>query len=185
MSKRVFIMGTDGFPRGTAGANYDQYLGLALLEQGWEVIVLGTGVNLETHYTNGKYIYNGIEYYNYQPKKFKNYGLDIVFFMKMVKKYSIHKSDYFIFESIGWTGLIYILHQFDSMHMVYVQYEDLQSYQFNHWYINPHYWDYRFRTIIENRFVHKAFPISEILENKEKKYNCRTLRLPIMADPYE
>ena len=64
MKKRIFVVGSSRFPRGSAGANYDQYLALALIEQGWNVIVLGCGDNSEEHNYSGKYLYRGIEYYN-------------------------------------------------------------------------------------------------------------------------
>ena len=75
MSNRVFIMGSIGFPRGGAGANYDQYVALALKEAGWEVIILGSGINREEDSVDGRYIYKGIEYWH-EPKNVKvKYGI--------------------------------------------------------------------------------------------------------------
>ena len=42
---RLFILGSIKFPRGTAGANYEQYFALSLMELGWKVIILGVGAN--------------------------------------------------------------------------------------------------------------------------------------------
>ena len=39
---RVYICGDIRFPRGGAGSNYVQYLGLALMEAGYEVHVVST-----------------------------------------------------------------------------------------------------------------------------------------------
>ena len=73
--KRVFILGTPNFPRGSAGANYDQYLALALLEAGWKVVVLGKGSNRVEDLIDGHFIYKGIEYRNEKPTKLEKYGV--------------------------------------------------------------------------------------------------------------
>ena len=57
MGKRVFILGTPSFPRGSAGANYAQYLALALMECDYKVIIIGTGKNKEEDQNGDSYIY--------------------------------------------------------------------------------------------------------------------------------
>lgn len=39
---RIFIVSTQKFPRGDAGANYIQYLALALIDAGADVTVFGS-----------------------------------------------------------------------------------------------------------------------------------------------
>ena len=48
---RLFILGSIKFPRGTAGANYEQYFALSLMELGWKVIILGVGENRKQDFT--------------------------------------------------------------------------------------------------------------------------------------
>lgn len=69
--KRVFILGAPGFPRGSAGANYDQYLALALLKAGWKVIILGKGTNRPEDKSGNTYIYRDIEYRNENQLRLK------------------------------------------------------------------------------------------------------------------
>lgn len=185
MKKRIFIVGSSRFPRGSAGANYDQYLALALVEQGWEVIILGCGNNSKAHYVNGKYIYKNIEYYNSPFFKANDYGFGLVYYINMVLKYKISKSDYFIIRDIASFPLLFFLAKFGKKHMCYVQYENMKNSQFRHWVINPRCWNHIIKTKLKYWFIPKAFPISKSCENIEKGYKCRTLRLPIMADPYE
>lgn len=46
--RRVFIISREKFPRGSAGANYIQYFALALIEDGYHVIVIGENNTHET-----------------------------------------------------------------------------------------------------------------------------------------
>lgn len=185
MKKRIFIVGSSRFPRGSAGANYDQYLALSLIEQGWNVIVLGCGVNSEEHNYRGKYLYRGIEYYNRPFFKANDYGFGFSYYLEMISKYKITKSDYFIIRDIASLPLMFFLTKFGTEHMCYVQYENMKKNQFRHWLINPRCWNHILKTNLKYWFIPKAFPISESCEKIEKKYGCKTLRLPIMADPYE
>lgn len=185
MANRVFILGSIGFPRGGAGANYDQYVALALKEANWEVIILGSGVNREEDYIDGKYIYKGIEYWN-EPKSVKvKYGISLSHYKKAHKKYSMSSSDYYIIRDLGWLTLLRTLMRYGNHHMCYVHFEDVLPVQYNKPYINPKYWTDIIKWFIKQHTIKKSLPISSRLESIDLQFGCKCLKLPIMADPDE
>lgn len=184
--KRVFILGAPGFPRGSAGANYDQYLALALLEAGWKVVILGKGSNRLEDLVDGCYIYKEIEYKNEKPTKLETYGLVKNFYIKMYHEYDMSKSDYFILHDIGWRAQKWLSKKVGVAHMSYIHYEDLLPIQYRHHLVNPRYWGMMLKWNFKLNRVPKAFPISTKLLEVEKKHGCKSmLLLPIMADPEE
>lgn len=184
--KRVFILGAPKFPRGSAGANYDQYLALALLEAGWKVVILGKGSNRSEDLVDGHYIYNGIEYSNEKPTKLEQYGLRRDFYIKMYHKYDMKKSDYFILHDIGWRAQKWLSKKVGLEHMSYIHYEDLLPIQYRHHLVNPRYWGMVLKWNFKLNKIPKAFPISQKLLAVEKEHGCKSmLLLPIMADPEE
>jgi len=185
MKKRLFILGSIKFPRGTAGANYEQYFALSLIKQGWQVIILGLGDNREQDYAQGHYRYRGIEYFNGQNAAAVRYGLGVRFYRQAVKKYHITGEDYFVVRALGWQSLLWWINRFGTRHISYIHFDDLSPAQFKMAYLNPQYWANVLGWRLRLCRLHKAFPISEALENKEKRYSCSTLRLPILADPDE
>lgn len=185
MRNRLFIVGSIGFPRGTAGANYDQYVALALKHIGWEVIIIGTGKNRECDKINGKYVYKGIEYYN-EPQNLKvKYGVSLKFYKEMDIRYTFSKMDYYIIRDFGWLPQYWLGRKVGTDHMQFVHFEDLKPSQYRMAYINPKYWSNIVKWHYKQHYLKKSLPISELLENQDKRYGCKTLRLPIMADPDE
>lgn len=185
MVKRIFIVGSPHFPRGSAGANYDQYIALSLMEKGWKVIILGKGINRSEDFQYGKYIYKGIEYYNEPESNVVKYGIGLSFYKKMVNKYHISSQDHFILRDIGWLPQKWMAQRFGIDNMTYVHFEDLRPEQFKFHLINPQYWCFLLKWSFKLKKIKKALPISETLEKIEQCYGCRTLRIPIMADPDE
>ena len=184
--KRVFILGAPSFPRGSAGANYDQYLALALLEAGWNVVVLGKGSNRVEDLIDGHYIYKGIEYRNEEPTKLEKYGVLKDFYIKMYQEYGMEESDYFILHDIGWRAQKWLSEKVGLEHMSYIHYEDLLPIQYRHHIVNPRYWGMVLKWNFKLNKVPKAFPISQKLLSVEKKHGCKSmLLLPIMADTEE
>lgn len=184
MEKRLFILGSKKFPRGSAGANYEQYFSLALMEKGWKVIILGTGLNRTEDFDGKRYVYKGIEYFNNSDSVIVKYGMELKFYKQMAEKYHFTKNDYFVLRNLGWAPQNW-LKKFGTNHISYIHFDDLQPSQFKMAFINPRYWLAVYKWHVKFRRFNKAFPISEALEDEEKRYNCKTLRLPIMADPDE
>ena len=185
MTKRIFILGSIGFPRGGAGANYDQYVALALKECGWEVIIIGCGINREEDLVNSRYLYKGIEYWNENNSIKVKYGIALRHYKNAHFKYRITKDDYFIIRDLGWMTLVKTILRYGTHNMCYVHFEDVLPLQYNKAFINPKYWTDVIKWFIKNHFIKKSLPISERLEKIDKSYGCECLRLPIMADPYE
>ena len=184
--RRVFILGAPGFPRGSAGANYDQYLALALLKAGWKVIILGKGINRLEDKNENVYIYKGIEYRNEKPTRIEKYGITCKFYIKMYREYKMSKNDYYILHDIGWRAQRWLSQKIGTANMSYIHYEDLLPIQYKHYLINPRYWGMVFKWNFKLKKISKAFPISEKLQSIEKNHGCKnTLLLPIMSDPDE
>ena len=183
--KRVFILGSPKFPRGSAGANYDQHVALALKDAGWKVIILGKGINRDEDFCEGKYVYKGIEYKN-EPETFKvKYGVNLAFYKQMSKHYTISKDDYFIIRDLGWLPQLWLSKKLGTEHMAYVHFETLNKDQFRGAIINPQYWCSKLKWGFKFNYIKMAFPISEALESEERNYGCKCLRIPVMIDPYE
>lgn len=183
--KRLFIIGTKNFPRGSAGANYSQYLALALISTGWKVIILGWGQNNECDYRNGRYCFRGIEYYN-KVKTHTPINKDKKdFFDTNVLRYNMNKDDYFIFYGSNYKLLKLYCKEFDLQHITVARVEEMQPYQFKFGKFNPHYMMYRKGVNFVYKKIKRTFPISTVIEKNDIDNGCRTLRLPIMADPYE
>lgn len=184
--KRIFILGAPGFPRGSAGANYDQYLALALLKAGWKVIILGKGTNRLKDKIGSTYIYKGIEYRNEKPTKIEKYGMACEFYIEMYKEYKMSMDDYYILHDIGWIAQKWLAKRVGTDHMAYIHYEDLLPIQYRHYLVNPRYWGMIFKWKFKLEKVPKALPISERLQSIEMEHGCKnTLILPIMSDPDE
>lgn len=102
MVKKAFICSKQNFPRGSAGANYIQFLALALKEVGYNPIVISSGSYQNCLQEKEKYYYKGIEVYN--PFKFKNkiakhfefvYG-DAFRFVEALREYNASEEDIII-----------------------------------------------------------------------------------------
>ena len=184
--KRVFILGAPGFPRGSAGANYDQYLALALLKAGWKVIILGKGTNRPEDKSGNTYIYRDIEYRNEKPTKIEKYGMAREFYIEMYKEYKMSVDDYYILHDIGWRAQSWLAKRIGTEHMSYIHYEDLLPIQYRHHLVNPRYWGMVLKWNFKLGKVPKALPISEKLQSIERNHGCNhTLVIPIMCDPEE
>lgn len=183
--KRVFIVGSPKFPRGSAGANYDQHIALALMEAGWKVIILGKGNNRTDDYCDNTYIYKGIEYRNESDSFKVKYGINLSFYKRMGKIYDFNSEDYFIIRDLGWIPQQWISKKLGTSHMAYVHFETLRPDQFRYALINPQYYCSKIKWNFKFSHIKKALPISEALELEEKQYGCCCLRVPVMIDPDE
>ena len=165
---RLFILGSIKFPRGTAGANYEQYFALSLMELGWKVIILGVGENRKQDFDGAAYKYRNIEYFNARNWKQVKYGMGVSFYKEMAEKYQFSKDDYFVLRDLGWQSINWLIKNFGINHVSYIHFDDLRPSQFKLPYINPQYWTNVYKWNLKFRKIKKAFPISEALEKKEQ-----------------
>lgn len=196
MGKRVFMVINGNFPRMGAGTNYIQYFALALLEKGWEVIVLGEGDNQEEDknpYQKG-YLYHGIRYDNIgiPDDKIRAAWHHKVLYGKLVAKklreYAVCADDYLIFYTYSHKGITYATKHMkevnkDHISVCCVEWFEPDKYKLGKF--DPLYWEYMYTFNRAFTITKRVIPISHELDNHFREKGCKTLLLPIMADPYE
>ncbi|MFC5446777.1 glycosyltransferase [Paenibacillus aestuarii] len=192
--RRVLICTEASFPRGGATANYIEYLALALVSKGYCPIVIGQGSNYETDLCGDTYVYKNIIYFNFpQPSEFSRFkikrfidanlysGKQIV---SILKKMMITSDDYIVFYSSNCFTINAVLKYTTKMSAMATMCitEHLRKSQFENILM---YWRYQytFKHVIPK--TKSVLPISRYLDSYYKEKGCRTLLLPIMANPYE
>lgn len=186
-SKRIFVFGNVKFPRGNAGANYIEYLSLALKTNGWEVIVIGSGKNRSCDNHHGRFIYNDIEYYNNEssPSILKILKGDKMFWNSVTSRYQIYGNDYVIFYSPDYSLFRFFSKIVNPQHVSIIRVEDPQPYQYKLGKWNPKFILYKKALQFARKKFGKVIVISSTIEEQERNNGCKTLLLPIMANPYE
>lgn len=190
---RVFICSDAAFPRASAGGNYIQYLAKALIGVGWRVIVISHGRNrVEDFNPKSKaFIYQNIEYNNFE---FQQSKLKTILaednackksFEKQLVEYGVCNSDYAIYYGENLDILKCLNSYFSPNHISVCRVEMKQPFQYKLGQINPKYRKYQnfVKYIFSN--VKRTIPISRFIQAYDHEQRCKTLLLPIMADPYE
>ena len=192
MKRRAFICARQDFPRGSAGANYIQYLAMAFNEMGYTSIVISSGrYDACTYNVERKtYEYNGIELYI--PFKAKNkiirhfeymYANQFVF-TNALKKYKLNSNDIVVSYLTDKNTLERIREFAYKRKAISIAcivewlsrdvFSSDKSYQ-------------RYCDTVAN-YVPKydiVLPISSFIRSKYESKNCNILTLPIMADVSE
>ncbi len=191
--KRIFICSDARYPRGDAGANYVHYFALSLKENGWDVYVFGIGNNREEDYDKeaAAYSYRGIRYVNVALSErirlpFVKYNFVFPWRLKgELYKFGICKDDYAVIYSAKLFLIRNVTSLFAKDRIAICWVEWMQSYQYKGGKLALGYYLYRRAFKSVGARVKKCFPISSVLDIQFCKQGARTLRLPIMADPYE
>lgn len=191
--KRIFICSRERFPRGSAGANYLQYLALALKDKNWSVIVIGRGDNRECDYdqTRQIYEYRGIEYYNINvSEKSLRQSLSVKYFYgryfkEAIEHYGFNKEDYAIFLTISVSMMHKVKKYIPSEHLSVCVVEWYQPSQYRLNIFSPSYILCKYYYKYISKKIGRIMPISTVLEKYFKSKACKTLLLPAMADPDE
>ena len=183
---RVFIISLQRFPRGDAGANYIQYLGLALIKEKCEVIVTG----VRTLADNSEYKieeYKGIMYANTHnhKRRAQNFNYDKDFIDWLDREYHFTNDDYFIFYYVNYLLFRYFVKKRKFKNTYFVRVEDLQPNQFKFGRVNPKYVIERMAIKFAQKNMKGTFPISQLMADQDKRYSNKVFRLPIMADTLE
>lgn len=189
---RAFICAKQYFPRGSAGANYIQYLALALKEVGYYPIVISSGVysKCTLDQEKNKYFYKEIEFYNpfvFKGKVQKHIEFlyyDHVRFTQALEHYSANKKDIVITYLMEEKSLRRILQYAKKREMMcaacvvewlpesqFAKRKKYNSYMRGLTQVIPHY--------------DAVLPITRYIADKYKDASCKTLVLPIMADVNE
>ncbi len=181
---RVFIFRASKFPRGSAGANYIQYLADALMSVGNVVIVVGNGENRVEDRNGEAFVYEGIEYFNNngQNRLEETLCFSRNFLKCVKKKYSISENDYAISYSPDYFTLRYLTKMFSTEHISVCRVEHFQPHQYKGGKLNPKYWVFAGGVRYLHKVVKRSIPISSYIQRMDADAGCKTLLLPIMAD---
>ncbi len=193
MERRIFLCASVRFPRGEAGANYVQYLALALQERDWKVIIIGEGKNRQQDYVEEKgiYEYRGIEYNNLEIKshgRIGNFINDFMigkFYKERLEHYGLCQEDY-IYMFTASFGLIHYMKKLipkEQLSMSVVEW--YRPSQFRLKAFSPSYLMIRYSYRYVHQHIGKILPISRMLEQYFSRKSCSTLLLPALADPTE
>ncbi|MBI0577477.1 glycosyltransferase [Neobacillus cucumis] len=191
MKKRIFIFGYSNFPRGSAKANYLQYVSQALKEAEYDVYLI-TDINEEfkLQMQKGHFSYKGINIIPFNVTKIRllrrlqfHYYLGHIL-VNLLKKYNISEEDIVLVCSadldvnreilkykrkIGFKTGNFVLEWFPKSF-----FESRQR-------------ERRYNTYLENLLPQHdlIFPISSYIESHLIDDKCKSLLLPIMADVLE
>lgn len=191
--KRVFICAHANFPMGNAAANYIEYLALALMEEGHEVYVFATGENRGQDRCVDKecYCYNGIFYYNILEEcntmltLVKRYLVEGKYIIDLLDKFKACEGDVVISYTTHYFCIrqIYEYAKKRSIKTSMCITEWFQPFQYKGGVLNPIYWleEFGFRHGIP--MSKSVLPISRNLERHFQKKGCKTLCLPVLANP--
>ncbi|KAF5052223.1 hypothetical protein DSECCO2_410910 [anaerobic digester metagenome] len=193
MRKRLFVLTNSKIPFGNANSNYIRMFSKAVLEAGWQVIVLGCGDNNpKDKQPDGKYMFEGIEYNNMKfnehmiPFSISGYLWFGNAMVKHMKAYNINERDYIYIYSAYWNLFDRVKKEYQNIHinghLVADCVEWFQPWQYRFGFVNPEYqlWKYNFRHCITK--YKKVIPISRHLENYFQSFGCSTVVVPPLVD---
>lgn len=187
----AYICGYYNFPRGSASANYVQYLALALEDIGYNVVLI-TNINKdEVSYfrkQNMKMVLDGYEIAASGIKHFWdfNFGMGRYICSKL-SNYDIQKNDLLISYSTDFSinkCLLNIAKMKDAIAIACVV-ELFESKDFTKGKRSIRFWNYWFTHYKIINQYNLIFPISTYIEDFYKNKGCNVCRLPIMTNPYE
>ena len=191
MKKRIFLFGYSGFPRGSAKANYIQYLSQALKEAEYEVYVIS---NINEEYRlqiqDGHLAYKGIKIIPFNITKIRILRrLQFHYFqghilVNILKKYNITRED----TVLVYSGDLDVNRQilkykrkigFKTVNIV-VEWATSS-------YFESKQRKKRYNTYLEHFLPQHdlILPISSYIENYLIGNKCKSMLLPIMADALE
>ena len=194
--KKAIIMGIINFPRGSAPANYVQYLGLALQDLGYAVSVY-SNVNEDC-----KELVKYNTYYEYKGMKVKpiivsahNKVLHFVkynFLMGKIMADMLDECDLTDEDIVITYGNICLFQEkvfskankYGAKTFACIT-EHFPASHYKHGRFSPYYWRYCYTMAVSIPKAKNIFPISRHLQNYYEEKGCNTLLLPIMADPFE
>ncbi|MFW6047619.1 MAG: glycosyltransferase [Candidatus Woesearchaeota archaeon] len=192
--RKIVMCGNFNFPRGSAISNYIQYLAFALIECGFEVVIISSIENsfLKKKNNNNLY-YKGIKLKEIkfsENKLIKNFQLQFLqgkMIIKELDNVSLNSND-IIFVSSSVNVLQKKIREYANRHNLktvscVLEWYDSSFFKFGK--LDFRYWKY-LDTFYRVYPKHDALiPISTYIDNHFKEKGCKTLLLPIMADTSE
>lgn len=193
MNKKAYIFGFLDFPRGSASANYVQYLALCLKSIGYTPVIISNGNKELCEVKDSKLVYKDIivELFELNNSKVKNYidfhfGIGNIVTRKL-KKLNLKKGDLVIAYSINCFDFIKVFKYAKEKEVTTIACipEFFTEQMFKYGKFDWRYWSYNYTMKRSILTADKILPISTYIEKIYKSYNCDTLCLPIMADTKE
>ena len=185
--RKCFICAQMNFPRGNAGANYIQYLGMALRKAGYDVCILSNGSYENCEKKDNGYFYKGLKFiippYIKGISMFDLY-LGWIRYRRVIVSEQPREGDILIFYGVnpyfirGLRG--YALKAGMKTVACVVDYPTKDAFSEKRG--KQEY--SRFKKALEYEIPQcdLIFPISTYIEDIYKKKGCRTAVIPIMAD---
>ena len=186
--KRVFICGDLTFPRGGSSSNYIQYLGMALIECGYEVHVVSTKNKNYTDKEINGIIIDTYEYSKNKMVKYVEYWVGAERKVKSIlRQYRIDKDDLIIMYSQK-AILGHALRKFAKKREVKIGAAVVELFEKKDITSQKYSWNYfQYKILIDKEYENFdfLFTISTYIESKYRNSGVKQLVLPILADPYE
>lgn len=192
MKRRLFICADRNFPRGDAGANRILFMGKALVEKQWDVIVVSTGRTYEKDFCleDQTYYIEGVEYWNLRVsankiiRKINRILFDTKRVVQILKKYEITSNDRVLIYTGNyfWGSGISNFCRKQNIPVAFDVVEWHQAFQFKNGNDDIEYKLYKklFDQIF--REAGNIIAISRTLEEHFRELNCNTIRIPIYAN---
>jgi glycosyltransferase involved in cell wall biosynthesis len=190
--KRVFLCANVKFPRGDAGANYIEYMALALREIGYEVYVLANIPGSTAAKDDTLLDYHGIHFVPVPYGKnrrtialqYLTYGDR---FVKVLKRNALTEHDHIMFYSKNPFFIQRIRHYIKSVNcsesVCVVEWH--QPFQYRLGRLDPEYLFFKtcFFRLYEK--IGNVIAISRLLQQQFQSKGCNVCRIPIMANTNE
>lgn len=184
--KRIFICAERRFPKIDASSNRIQYNAEALMDCGYQVIVVGIGENQESDYNikTNTYQYNSVVYDNvgFLSNSRVKYAVET---KKILDKYEIGSSDIAVIytsNAIYGKTISEYFKKRSAKKIIFDVVEWFQPFQYKFGKLDPRLWlyNYCFRYVYASG--KNVIAISKKIENYFIDRKCKTLLLPIITD---
>lgn len=185
--RKCFICAQVNFPRGNAGANYIQYLGMALKKAGYDVFILSNGSYESCEKKDNSYFYKSLEFII--PPYIKGIGifeqyLGWIRYKKIIVNEQPTSGDVLVLYSANpyfISGLRSFAHKAGmKVAACVVDYPTKDAFDMK----KERRVYHRFRKALEYEIpkCDVIFPISTYIDEIYKKRKCHSIVIPIMAD---
>lgn len=194
----IYICGYLNFPRGSASANYIQYLSMLFHEIGYKVVII-SDINKDEMHLNDNFVNRNKDWLELKEVvSFQHNAnilirhINVLFYeprglINKLSEYDLKQGD-IIFAYTSNTFIHRAMQKFAKDKDVYAGASVVEWFprtMYNKWLINIDYW----KTFINFKWILKRydflFPISSFINDHFKKFGSKTMCLPILTDPFE
>lgn len=194
--KQAIILGFVNYPRGSAPANYVQYLSLALMDLGYTVTIYSNINNdcKELIKKDDRYLFKGMDVRPIIiPSKNKiAHFIEYNFMLGGIMADILDECNLSIGDVVITYGNICLFQEkvykrarkYGAKTFACIT-EHFPASHYKHGIASPYYWRYCYTMAVSIPNAQNIFPISRHLQEYYNDKGCNTLLLPILADPFE